>query len=334
MYAITADAALVVTSSLAFGARLAAEKRGIPRLAVVLQPMMFLSAYDPPVFPGVEWLAGVLRALGPWPTRRFYEFVKFATSSVFAPLARLRAELGLPPERGSPLIDGQFSRDGTLGLHSPLFGRVQPDYPAATQIVGFAAYDSEDGRSARLGAPLETFLAAGRAPLVFTLGSLIVGSPGTFYRCSVEAARRLGRRAVLLVGDAGREAGAALAATDVFVASYAPHSLLFPRAAAVIHHGGIGTSSHALRAGVPQLVVPFFADQMDNAARIVRLGVGRTVYARRYTTASAVPEIAALLTAPCYAARAGGAAAEIRREDGAAVAADLIVARLEARATA
>jgi UDP:flavonoid glycosyltransferase YjiC (YdhE family) len=330
LYELCADAALVVTSSLAFGARLAAEKRGIPWMGVVLQPMMFLSAYDPPVIPKIEWLSGVLRALGPRATKRLYDAAKFASSGMFGPLARLRAELGLPPERGSPLFEGQFSTAGTLGLYTPLLGGVQPDYPAAARVVGFAAYDSEDGRAHPLNPALEHFLQAGSAPLVFTLGSLIVNSPGAFYRDSVLAARRLGRRAVLLVGDAGREAGAALAAADVFVASYAPHSLLFPRSAVVIHHGGIGTSSHALRAGVPQLVVPFFADQMDNAARIVRLGVGRSVTARRYRPASAVAELAVLIAEPSHAVRAAAAAAAMQGEDGAAAAATLILERLGA----
>ncbi len=331
MHGLTADADLVVTSSLAFGARLAAEKRGIPWLAVVLQPMMFLSAYDPPVIPNAAWLSGMLRALGPRPTKRLYDIAKFATSGMFAPLARLRAELGLPAARGSPLFEGQFSSVGALGLYSPLLGRVQPDYPAAARVVGFAAYDSEDGRASQLEPALEAFLDAGAAPLVFTLGSLIVNSPGAFYRDSGQAARRLGRRAVLLVGAAGLEAGTALAGADVFVAPYAPHSLLFPRAAAVIHHGGIGTLSHTLRAGVPQLVVPFFADQMDNAARIVRLRVGRSVTASRYRPASAADELAALFAAPSYATFAAAAAAEMRREDGAAAAAALIVERLKER---
>ncbi len=331
MLELTAGADLVVTSTLAFGARLAAEMRVIPWLGVVLQPMMFLSAYDPPVIPNAEWLSGMLRALGPRPTKRLFAIAKFATSGMFAPLARLRAELGLPTARGSPLFEGQFSSAGAVGLYSTLLGRVQPDYPVAARVVGFAAYDSEDGRAPRLDPALEAFLDAGTAPLVFTLGSLIVNSPGAFYRDSVLAARRLGRRAVLLVGDAGLEICRALAAADVFVASYAPHSLLFPRAAAVIHHGGIGTSSHTLRAGVPQLVVPFFADQMDNAARIVRLRAGRSVTARRYRPASAADELAALFASPSYAEYAAEAAAEMRREDGAGAAAALIVERLKAR---
>jgi UDP:flavonoid glycosyltransferase YjiC (YdhE family) len=83
MMLATADADLVLSSSLGFGARLAAEKRGIPCIAVVLQPMMFLSAYDPPEVPGLQWLSKVLRELGPAPTRRALWLLKRAVNTVF-----------------------------------------------------------------------------------------------------------------------------------------------------------------------------------------------------------------------------------------------------------
>ncbi len=101
-----ADADLLLSSSLGFGARLAAEKRGIPWIAVVLQPMMFLSAYDPPVMPGFQRLSGALRELGsvigPAPTRLALWLLKRAVNTVFGPLHVLRAELGLPPAGQDP----------------------------------------------------------------------------------------------------------------------------------------------------------------------------------------------------------------------------------------
>jgi len=313
MLALTEDADLVVASSLAFGARLAAEKRGIAWIALVLQPMMFLSAHDPPVIPKVEWLTGLLRRLGPRPTRHLYAAVKLATAGFFAPVARLRADQGLPPDRRNPLFEGQFSPAGAaIGLYSSLMGGIQPDYPARSAIVGFAPYDSADGRGIALDPRLDAFLAAGDAPLVFTLGSLVVNSPGAFYRESLQAARRLRRRAVLLVGEAAMPEFAGAHAEDVHIADYAPHSLLFPRAAALIHHGGIGTLGQALRAGRPQLIVPHFADQLDNAARAVRIGVARSLAPARYTAAAAARELAQLLDIDSYRLRS----AEIRDHPG------------------
>jgi rhamnosyltransferase subunit B len=180
MMQATADADLVLPSSLAFGARLAAEKRGLPWLAVVLQPMMFLSSYDPPVIPKAEWLSTLLRRLGPTPTRPILWILKKAINGLFGPLHALRAELGLAPTARTPLFDGQFAEAGAIGLYSGLLGEVQADYPRATSIVGFATFDSEDGLAAVLDPSLDAFLEAGTAPLVFSLGSLIVHSPGSF----------------------------------------------------------------------------------------------------------------------------------------------------------
>lgn len=332
MMSATVDADLVLSSSLGFGARLAAEKRGIPCIAVVLQPMMFLSAYDPPVVPGFQWLSKVLRELGsvvgPAPTRHALWLLKKAVNTVFGPLHALRADLGLPPAAQDALFDGQFAAPGAIGLYSKLLGDVQPDYPQPSSIVGFASFDSEEGPSAGLDPKLNEFLDVGVAPLVFTLGSLVVNSPGSFYRESVSASRLLGRRAVLLAGEKAGEL-ADLISPQVFVCPYAPHSLLFPRAAAIVHHGGIGTLAQALRSGRPQLIVPHFADQPDNAARALRLGVARVASPRRYRAAPVSLDLGRLLGEGRYLARAQQAAASLAAEDGAARGARIVLDTLE-----
>lgn len=114
-------------------------------------------------------------------------------------------------------------------------------------------------------------------------------------------------------------------ADDVYVADYAPHSLLFARAAALIHHGGIGTLAQAFSAGRPQLIVPHFADQLDNAARAVRIGVARTLAPARYTAASATRELAELLGNDAYRVRAALARDQVTTEDGADRAAAIII---------
>jgi rhamnosyltransferase subunit B len=329
MMQATADADLVLPSSLAFGARLAAEKRGLPWLAVVLQPMMFLSSYDPPVIPKAEWLSTLLRRLGPAPTRHTLWILKKAINGLFRPLHALRADLGLAPTAQNPLFDGQFAQAGAIGLYSRLLGEVQPDYPQPTAVVGFATFDSEDGLAAVLDPAVNAFLQAGSAPLVFSLGSLIVHSPGSFYRESLEAARRLKRRAVLLVGEQALGGFAHFGSDQVYVCAYAPHSLLFPRAAAIVHHGGIGTLAQALRSGRPQLIVPYFADQIDNAARAARLGVARVSSPGRYRAASASRELARLLGDPGCIARAAKVGESVASEDGAAQAARIVLDMLE-----
>jgi len=324
MMAGSSGADLLLTSSLAFGARLAAEKRGIPWLAVVLQPMMFLSAYDPPAVAHVPWLRPLLRRLGPAATRPALWALKAALGALFEPLRRLRSKVGLPQEPRNALFEGQFSALGAIALYSRVLGEPQPDYPRPTSVVGFAPFDSEDGTEARLDAALETFLAAGSAPIVFTLGSVIVNEPGDFHRESVDAARVLGRRAVLLAGERVQEF-AALRSATVFVCAYAPFSLLFPRAGAIVHHGGIGTLAQALRAGRPQLIVPHFADQVDNAWRAARLGLARVLPPEHYRGRRPARDLGHLLGDPDCRALADQIASRLAAENGAALAARIVL---------
>jgi UDP:flavonoid glycosyltransferase YjiC (YdhE family) len=112
----------------------------------------------------------------------------------------------------------------------------------------------------------------------------------------------------------------------VLLVDRAPHQLLFPRARAVVHQGGAGTTAQALRAGCPMLVVPHSHDQPDNAFRVSRLGVARTLYPKRYTAPRVASELRPLLEEPRYAERAAATAAVVRQEGGAAAAAELIAA--------
>jgi UDP:flavonoid glycosyltransferase YjiC (YdhE family) len=324
---IVAGAQLVLTSSLAFAARLAAERQGITSIAVVLQPMMFLSAYDPPEIPQARWLSRWLRRRGPRLTGRVLALAKHALDSQLEPVHALRRRIGLPPSRHHPLFEGRLSPPGAIALYSPLLGGAQPDYPEATNIVGFAWFDSDDGGPGALEPELERFLSEGERPLVFTLGSLIVHSPGSFFRESVAAARRLGMRSVLLVGTDGMSEYGGWSAVDVHVSAYAPHSRLFPRAAVNVHHGGVGTLAQALRAARPQLVVPFYADQWDNARRATDLGVARSLSPRRYAAGAAARELGLLMRGD-YERRAQDAGVRLRCEDGAARGADAALDRL------
>jgi UDP:flavonoid glycosyltransferase YjiC (YdhE family) len=128
----------------------------------------------------------------------------------------------------------------------------QPDWPSQTLVTGFPWYDQNGG--AGLPPDLVRFLDLGPPPIVFTLGTALAADPGSFYEHSALAASSLGRRAVLIVEDSRHRP---LSLPDGVVASgYAPFSELFPRAAAVVHHGGIGTTGLAMRSGSPTLVMP------------------------------------------------------------------------------
>ncbi|MFI5386512.1 MAG: glycosyltransferase [Fimbriimonadales bacterium] len=188
----------------------------------------------------------------------------------------------------------------------------QPDWPRGTVITGFPFHE----RDSECGLPpaLARFLDAGPPPLVFTLGYSSATVAGPFYERSANVARRLGRRAVLILKDP-RNRPASLP-EGVVAFDYAPFAKLFPRAAVVVHHGGIGTTGLAMQAGRPMLIVPSAHDQPDNAERLTRLGIARTIPHARYAPARVLTELRRLLDDPAYSERASQVGRQIRQEDG------------------
>ena len=314
------DADVLVSHPVTFAAPLVAGALRKKWLSVVLAPTSFFSVHDFPLLPPHAAVMRVAR-LTPWAANGFLWLMQRITSRWTEPVRAFRNELGLP-DRGDPLYAGQFSPFGTLALFSPVFGPPQPDWPPATVATGFV-FPSED---ATLPPPIASFLEKGEPPVVFTLGSSAVGAAGSFYDESAQAAEAVGWRAILLAGPDGRNRPRRRLPGSIFVAEYASHAALFPRAAAVVHHGGIGTTAAALRAGRPMLVVPHAHDQPDNAYRSEKLGVARALDARRYTANRAADHLRALLTVPSYQAHAVDVASRIAQEDGVKTAADTIAA--------
>jgi UDP:flavonoid glycosyltransferase YjiC (YdhE family) len=334
--AAAAGADLLLSHPLTYATPIVAEQRGIPWASTVLQPMGMVSAHDPSLLPAVPFLWPA-RHLGPGVYGALLRSLRWTVRAWHEPVRRLRAEAGLPPT-AEPLLDPMRSPHLVLALFSELLAAPQPDWPARTALVGFPFLEGGGSGAGGTGAgggsawpaDLERFLGDGPPPLVFTLGSSAVLDAGRFYEHSAAAAERLGRRAVLLVGAEERNRPRRLA-TGVVAADYAAFSRLFPRAAALVHQGGIGTTGEAMRAGRPMLVVPFAHDQPDNAERLRHLGIARVVPRRRYEPRRVADELARLLGDPAYAERAAAVGARVRREDGVGAACDALEALLSAR---
>lgn len=323
--ALAEDAVAIVGSLFVFAAPIIAETRRIPLVDVVLQPMTVFSAFAPPRTPDFRMMAHApTGAVGRWWNRRVYGAMRTVLRRRYGPrINALRAAHGLSPSDRALLVDTPPGTVLTLGCYSPTFAPPQPDARPELAVIGFPMFDSDSGGAEALDPGVEAFLAAGPPPLVFTLGSFAVLAPGDFYTAAVDAARALGLRAVLLTGDAVVERSGA----DIHVVRYVPHSLLFPRACAVVHHGGMGSTGQALRAGVPQLVVPHMGDQHDNGHRIGALGVGAVLNPKRFTAARATTAIAAIMNDEhVRAARRLGE--QVAAENGADAAADAIVATI------
>ena len=312
---------LLITHPLSYSARLAAELRNVRWFSTVLSPCMFLSAYDLPILaPGP--LLPAVRSLGPKFTRAIISLIRWRVRSWSAPWHRLRKELGLPPG-SDPLLDSHHSPELVLALFSRHLGARQPDWPAQTQITGFPFSDQEDA-TAGLPPELAGFLDDGPPPVVFTLGSAAVMNAGRFYEFSAAAAERLGCRAVLVTGHDPRNQPVRPLPPRMIAIPAAPFSQLFPRASAIVHQGGIGTTAQAMRSGRPMLVVPYSHDQPDNAARVVRLGIARTVSRHRYAPARAAAGLSRLLNDPAYRERSAETGKRLRDENGVEAACDAI----------
>lgn len=324
---VIAGADLVICGTLSAVARIVAEAACVPVVTIALQPMSFLSVAEPPAMREMPFLPALRRTCGPGVVRLLYAVASAQGRPSMRPVTRLRRDLGLPPVRDE-LLDGPRRSERIFAMYPPAFAPLPIDAPAQARSAGFAYYDGRDGATGTLDPALNAFLDAGAPPLVFTLGSFVTYAPGNFYRASARVAHQLRRRAILLVGQHALDDYAGLASADIAVAGYAPHSLLFPRAAAVIQHGGMGTTAQALRAGVPQLVCPFFGDQFDNGQRLKRLGAARVVRLKRYSEKRAFAALSRLLGSPDATERARALAPAMTRDNGPAIIASWVAERL------
>ena len=311
------SADLMIAGEIVYAAPLVAETLGLRWLSAILSPSSFFSAYDPSLLAPAPGLLR-LRRRGWRINRAVLELIRLASRPWWQPVRALRRELGLRVAC-DPLQTDKFSRFGVLALFSRHFAGPQPDWPPHTVQPGFLFYDGA-GEREELSPELREFLQAGEAPLVFTLGSTVSSNPGNFFPASAAAAQRLGRRAVLL----GAEPPDFAPSPGLFYARYAPYSLIFPRASAVVHQGGSGTTAQALRAGRPMLVVPYAWDQPDNGARIERLGAGLVLARRNYSAAAAAAALTQLLEKSRFTARAEMLAAQIQDEAGLQGACDVV----------
>jgi len=292
----------------AVGARSVAEKLGIPCVHVSYCPIFLPSPHHRPhPLPG--------RPLPPEVTdnRVLWELDAQGYNAVFGPaLNTQRATNGLPPVHNV--------RDYLLGGHPWLAAdpvlAPWPE-PANPGVVQTGAWILPDERPLPVG--LEAFLDAGPPPVYVGFGSM--RAPQDIARVAIEAIRAQGRRALVACGWAG------LAPIDdrddCLAVGEVNQQALFGRVAAVVHHGGAGTTTTATRAGAPQVVVPQWADQPYWASRVAGLGIG-VAYDVQAPTAESLAAALRTALAPETRTRAGAVAGTIRA-DGATVAAELLL---------
>lgn len=203
-----------------------------------------------------------------------------------------RASRGLQPI-ASYLKHMQSAGDASVGLFPRWFALRQPDWPSTFFEGDFPL--RRPSASGRLSAELESFLAAGKAPIVFTPGTGHQHAAG-YFRNALDALRALDHRGLFITAYPSQLPDSL--PPQVLWQSHAPFGALLPRIALLVHHGGIGTTAEALRAGVPQLIVPFAFDQFDNGRRVQAMGAGSVVPATRANAHRLRQAIGPLLAGP------------------------------------
>lgn len=309
------DADLMLAGELVYAAPLVAEKLKLRWASIILSPFSFFSCFDPSVMVNAPALIH-LRKAGPFAYRMGLTIGRLATRHWSNPVRELRKREGLRAQC-DPVFRDKFSPHLVLALFSEWLAKQQPDWPPQTVVPGFVHFESPVDEA--LDASLSTFLRVGDAPIVFTQGSTAVHHAGDFYDISVAAARRLGRRVVLVGAKTSEHPG-----PDLLKLPYVPYSRIFPCGAVNVHQGGSGTTGEALRAGCPMLIVPYGWDQPDNASRVERLGVGLHLPRLQYSVESATDSLKQLLENPRFALRASEVGAHVAAERALRAACDAI----------
>lgn len=280
---------VVAAHPLDLGSRIAQEHLGVPVASVELAPMVMRSTIAPPSMPG-------LPRRGPRAAMMAYFWLAdrlIVDRLLSKAINGLRRELGTQEPVKRFANGWWFSPALVLCLWPEWFGPRQPDWPVRCHTLGFPLWDESDQEE--LPPDVAAFLDGGEPPLVFTPGSANAFA-AEFFEAAVGACRILRRRAILLT-KFPHQVPLNLP-PDVTHFDFVPLSRLLPRSAAFVHHGGIGSASQGLAAGVPQLVRPMAFDQPDNAERLVRLGVAEVLRPRRFRAAAAAAALERLITDP------------------------------------
>jgi UDP:flavonoid glycosyltransferase YjiC (YdhE family) len=308
----SADEDLIIASGVQIAASSAAERRGIPYVGVAFCPCAIPNDAAPPASVKTQTLPRWMNRLL-WTAGR--PVVDYALRDAFN---AGRAQLGLPPVR-SP-IASLAGRAILLAADRDLapIGQGAPVHVTTTDA--WVLHDST-----ALSDEVEAFLNAGAPPIYAGFGSMVAKDTVALASHVVAAARAAGRRAIIAGGWAslGDRIGRL---DDVLVIRSAPHAAPFPRVAAVIHHGGAGTTTAAAGAGVPQVILPHILDQYYWANRIVTLGLGpRALPVSRVTEQALTGHVRSAVNEAAYRERAAQLGPTIAARNGV----DAAVDRLE-----
>jgi len=325
---ICEDITAIISHSICFAARPLAEKLRKISFTVLLSPLMIYSPQDPPkgsIIPFINdpnWRVGVAY------NQLLIGMLGFLASLWAQPLRKLRSNQALPKSTGLNLLLGDKDYSHHIALFSPTLLLNSAKKNNEIFFAGHSFYDKYL-QSGQLPKDLEQFVKCGNPPIIFTLGSFVSQGALSYYKLFALAAAKLACRAILLVNETDAKTLQNEGMQNVFICSYIRHSLIFPRCCLIVHHGGIGTTGQALKAGVPQIIIPFLGDQFDNAERLCRLGVALKINVKNIVINDIVDKISMILNDQSYRLRAMRISKEINHENGAKKAAQYISQKIK-----
>ncbi|MDR2991659.1 MAG: glycosyltransferase [Burkholderiaceae bacterium] len=262
------------------------ETNDIKYAGIYIAPNAFWSNFKPARLTPHWWIDAdtpmLLKRAAWWTINKFYLDPNFTK-----PLNKVRAELGLRP-LAHMFHSWVYEADCVLAMFPEWFGLPQVDWPANAILTGFPL---DNKKHSPLPRQLLEFIEAGPAPVAFSVGT---ARAKNFFETSVAACRLVGVRGIL-ISDFAEQIPKPLPA-DIVHVEYAPYEALLPKLGAFVHHGGIGSTSQALRAGVPQLIRPVAYDQFDNSSRAVQLGVARELLPEQYSVRSVADALTRLMS--------------------------------------
>ena len=295
-------------------ARLVQEKHAVSLASVALQPWVIASNTAPPVM-----MTGLgLPAWAPQPIKNLYwrGVDQIGLWLMGNELNSLRVSLDLPPV--SRVFRWWNSPQLVIGFFPEWYGPPQGDWIPQLRLAGFPGGHSHS--TSALAEEITQLCDAGPPPVAFTFGTGMRHAHELF-RQAVAACQSLGVRGIFITQSPDQLPHPL--PPYILLCAFAPFRNLFPRCAAVVHHGGIGTTADALASGIPQLILPFAFDQLDNAQRVQKLGVGNFLKASRRTPARIAGLLGRLL-APEIQARAKALADNSFNQDGLEKAAEML----------
>ena len=292
---------LVVGISLVLGLKTTAEHQNIPYLFLATSPQVLPSGAHPTIALKNHHLPRWINRLDWWTAGKINALTWLRSVN------RERRRLGLPVVKGS--VWKHILEPMVLVVSDAELGGVPNDVDVAYRQVGHLPLHQQS----ELNGEVEAFLAAGRPPVYIGFGSMPEKAEETS-RLILEAARRSGRR--LIMGSGWARLTDLDPGQDHLVVGDLPHEQLFPRTAAVIHHGVAGTTATAARAGVPQIIVPHYFDQYYWAEKIHQVGLGpKAVNRDKLTSQNLAGAIAKAVSNPSYAHRAQQIATALQQKD-------------------